>query len=122
MSVKAQNKLNQDLRFSVDSLLKISRENNSPIWREIAVALSGPRRNYAAVNVGKLSKICNQDDVIVVPGKILGSGIFDKKIKVSSLFISEKALRKLSEAGSEFIPLEKLAEEKPKGTGVKIIR
>ncbi len=122
MSVKTENKSSQDLKFAIENLLKVSRENNSPIWRDIAESLSGSRKNYASVNLGKISRLCKQDDVIVVPGKILGSGIIDKKLKVSALFISEKAMRKLRDSGSEFVPLEQLAEEMPKGTDVKIIR
>ncbi len=122
MSVKVERKTDSYLKDTVQKLLERSRESGSAFWRDIAIRLSSSRKNYATVNLGKLQAITSDDDVIVIPGYLLSSGIFNKKIKVSAFKVSEKALKKLNDAGSEFISLLDLASENPKGTNIKIIR
>ncbi|MGP6207553.1 50S ribosomal protein L18e [Cuniculiplasma sp. SKW3] len=122
MSLKTSNKTDLNVKETVEHLNAVSRENQTPLWRDIAERIGGPRKNYASINIGKISKVCNDGDTVVVPGKILGGGYVEKKLKLSALYISEKALRKISEAGGEFIPLKAIADKIPKGTNVKIMR
>ncbi|MCL4344888.1 MAG: 50S ribosomal protein L18e [Candidatus Thermoplasmatota archaeon] len=122
MSIKTSNKTDSNVKETVEHLNAVSRENQTPLWRDIAERIAGSRRNYASINIGKISKLCNEGDTVVVPGKILGGGYVEKKLKVSALYISEKALRKMSEAGGEFIPLDAIADREPKGTNLKVMR
>ncbi len=122
MSIKTSNKTDLNLRETVDHLNKVSRENQTPLWRDIAERLAGSRKNYASINIGKISKLAEDGDTVIVPGKVLGGGYVEKKIRVSALSISEKALKKMAEAGGEFIPLDVMADKEPKGTNLKIMR
>ena len=107
---------------TVETLLKLSRENQSPLWRDIAKRLSETRQNYADLNVGKISKMCKDGDIVVVPGKVLGSGYMEKKLKISALDVSEKAMKKIKDSGSEFVFLADLAKENPEPKNLKIMR
>lgn len=122
MSLKANRKTNPLLKDVVNGLLEISRESGSSLWRDIAGRLTGGDRRYASVNVGKISRLSADGDVVVIPGSLLGAGYIDKKITVSALKISEKAMKKLDEAGGSFKPLVDMAKENPKGTNIRIMR
>ncbi|GGM73153.1 50S ribosomal protein L18e [Thermogymnomonas acidicola] len=121
MSVRADNKESPVLRSTVDKLLQASRESGGRLWRDIARRLTGPRRNYSAVNLAKLDRLTSEGDVAVVPGAVLGTGRLTKKITVAGFKASASARRKIEEAGGRYVSLEELASENPKGTGIKII-
>ncbi len=122
MSIKGDRKTSEQLKDVINSLLEISRESNSALWRDVARRLSETRSNYADLNVSKISKLSAEGETIVVPGKVLGSGYLEKKVRISAPFISAKALTKIKESGSEFIPIVDLAKEKPDGKNIKIMR
>lgn len=122
MSLKLSRKTNPALRDLISRLMEVSRENDSPIWRDLAERLSGGDRRYASINIGKVSRLTSEGDVVVVPGSLLGSGYIDKKVTVSALKASDKAMKKLSEAGGSYKSLLEMAEENPKGTNIKILR
>ena len=122
MSIRSERKTSVRLKDIINTLLEISRENNSQIWRDMATRLSESKSKYADLNVSKISKFSTDGDVIVVPGKVLGGGYLERKVKISAPFVSEKAMLKIKESGSEFISLVDLAKENPKGTNLKIMR
>lgn len=122
MSLKANRKSSPILKDVIEGLTEVSRESGSSIWRDIARRLNGGDRRFASVNVSKISRMTSDGDHVVIPGTLLGSGYIDKKVTVSALRISEKAKKKLDEAGGSFKPLLEMAKENPKGTNVKILR
>jgi large subunit ribosomal protein L18e len=119
--VKRTGPTNIHLRRLIRALEKASRENNARIWKYVAELLSKPRRDRVEVNIGKIDRLSNENDVIVVPGKVLGSGKLTKKVKIAAWRFSESSLAKIKEAGAEAIKIEDLVKENPKGTNVKII-
>jgi large subunit ribosomal protein L18e len=121
MSLKTQRKTSYVLKDTVDELGKISRESKSALWRDIAIRLTRPSRVMSQVNLGKISKMISDGETIVIPGKVLGNGYFNKKITISALYASESALKKIKDSGSQFISLRDLATENPKGSNLKII-
>ncbi len=122
MSLKVNRKNNPVLKDLIRELNEVSRENQAPIWRDIAIRLAGGDRRYASINVGKVSRLISEGDIVVVPGSLLGSGYIDKKITVSALRASEKARKKVSDAGGSYKDILEVVRENPKGTNVKILR
>lgn len=122
MSLKPDTKENPFLKETIEELTKISRENGSPFWREIARRLNSSRRNYANVNIGELENFLNDGETVVVPGALLGAGYFEKKVTFSALKYSKGAREKLEKSGSTLKTLLELAKENPKGTNIKILR
>lgn len=122
MSLKPDNKENPLLRETIEELTKISRENDSSFWRDIARRLNSSNRNYASINVGKLDNLVNDGETVVVPGALLGSGYFEKKAILSAFRFSKGAQEKLQKSGSTMKTLLELARENPKGTNIKILR
>ena len=93
----------------------------SRLWADIAERIKKPRRLLAEVNLSKLSRYTSEGDVVVVPGKVLGSGDIRHKLTVAALGFSKTAMLKLRKAGCRCLTIRELAEMSPEGSGVKII-
>lgn len=75
-----------------------------PFWKQVARILKKPTRNQPAVNVSKIERYAS-DKIIVIPGKILGTGRINKKVTVAAWSASEKAKQKITAAGGSIISL-----------------
>ncbi|MDQ3872505.1 MAG: 50S ribosomal protein L18e [Thermoproteota archaeon] len=97
------------------------KKNKAPIWRAIEKELSSPRANRREINIRRLAEITKGDEVVVVPGKILGTGSLDHKLTVCALSISEAAAKKVMESGGKVITFDDLINKHPDGKSVRII-
>jgi len=112
---------NRQLRMLARFLRKAAVANSAKIWRAIAELVERPRRSRVVVNVGKLNRVVNDGDVVVIPGKLLGGGELKKRVIVAAVSVTPKAWKKVVEAGGEVITIPELVRRNPKGSGVKII-
>ena len=103
------------------SLRQAFRKNNAPIWRALRKELAGSRTNRREINVGKLAGITKSDDVVVIPGKVLGTGTLGHKLTICAFSISENAAKKVLTAGGKVVTFEDLIKKYPDGKGVRII-
>ena len=115
-------KSNPRLKELIERLKSHSYENDAPIWKDIANRLSKPRRNWAEVNLSRISRYAKEGEVILVPGKLLGSGSIDKSVTVASFHASEAARKKVEASGGAVLTLEELMIRNPKGSGIRIMR
>ena len=90
------------------------------IWKKISKKLSGPRNNRVEANLYRINKKTKNNDIIVVPGKVLGIGELDHKITIACLSSSQSAVKKIEASGSKLISIEELLEQNPKGENVKV--
>jgi len=109
------------LRKTIRELRKIAHTNKSPIWRRIAEELEKPRRKRRAVNISRINRYSVEGEVIVVPGKVLGSGNLDHKVTVAAIGFTKMALEKIKSVGGTPMYILDLARENPKGSNIKII-
>jgi len=112
---------NVHLRRMIHYLRKKSREHRASIWRRVAELLEKPTRQKVEVNLSKINRFTEAGDVVVVPGKVLGSGVLDHKVVVAAFDFSSGAYRKIVEAGGEVLTIPELVDKNPKGSGVKIL-
>jgi large subunit ribosomal protein L18e len=115
-------KSNPRLLELIEQLKNHSYENKAPIWKDTAKRLSKPRRNWAEVNLSRISRYAKKGEVILVPGKLLGSGNIDKSVTVASFHASETARKKIKASGGSVLTIEELMNKNPKGSGVRIMR
>jgi len=120
MSMKIARKSNPRLISLVNDLKAKSREEEAPIWRDIAKRLEKPSRNYAEVNLSQINRHSTEGETVIVAGKVLGSGSVDHSVNVAALDFSLKAREKV-EAKGKCYSIEGLMEENPKGSGIRII-
>jgi large subunit ribosomal protein L18e len=97
------------------------KRNKAPIWRALQEELAGPRANRREINVRRLAQITKADEVVVVPGKVLGTGSLGHKLTVCAFSISETATKKIIESGGRVLTFNDLINKHPDGKGVRII-
>jgi large subunit ribosomal protein L18e len=102
-------------------LIRSLWKTKTGLWRRVSEILSKPSRNRPEINLYRLNKLTKENDVVVVPGKILGAGTLDHPITVSSLMVSELALTKLTESKSNHMSIEQMMKKYKKGSNVKIL-
>jgi len=94
------------------------RENKSNWAKAVEETVSKPRRNRPQVNLSRINRIA-KDETIVVPGKVLGSGTFDKKVTVAALEFSDSARKKINATGKAITLSELLISKASKVRVVK---
>ena len=90
------------------------------IWKKVSKKLSGPRRERIEANLYRINKKTKENDVIVVPGKVLGVGEIDHIITIACLNCSKTARKKIETSGSKLLSIEELLEQNPEGKDVKV--
>lgn len=114
-------KTNPRLASLIAELHRIAREEDSGVWADIADRLEKPRRTHAEVNLGRIERYAREDETVVVPGKVLGSGVLQKPVTVAAVDFSGTAKTKIEQVGAT-MALEEALERNPEGSGVRVIR
>lgn len=114
-------KSNPNLVQLVADLRRTSKEEAAPIWRAVADRVEGPLRNRPEVNLSRIERYAKPQEVLVVPGKLLGSGQISKAVTVAALQASASARRKVEGAGGRVVTIRELVRGNPKGKGVRIM-
>lgn len=119
---KKYDKSNPHLSDLIRLLKQASNENEVQIWRDIAIKLEKPRKLYAEVNVSKINRYAQEGETLLVPGKVLGSGILETRVTVAALNFSDAATSKIVGASGECMSIEDLVAKNPKGSHIRILR
>ena len=114
-------KTNTQLNELVSELKKQAVEKKSRLWKRIAADLEGSTRSRKAINISKINILTKENDIVVVPGKVLGNGEMDHKIKIAALNFSGQAADKIKRSNSEIYSLQDLMKANPKGKNVRIL-
>lgn len=109
------------LKELIVELKRRGSEQSASLWRRIATDLEKPTRQRREVNLSKISRYAKPNEVIVVPGKVLGSGMLEHKLTISAYQFSEQAKDKIQKSGAKIVSLLELSKEKPDGKGIRII-
>jgi large subunit ribosomal protein L18e len=114
-------KTNPRLNSLIAELKAVSRESGAGVWQDVADRLEKPRRTHAEVNLGQIERYARENETVVVPGKVLGSGVLEKEVTVAAVDFSSTARTKIERVG-DATQLERVAEENPDGSNVRVIR
>ena len=113
---------NPVLRKTAVMLERAAKEQKAAIWGDASRLLSRPGLTKVTVNTGRISRIAEEGGAVFVPGKVLGTGMVDKKVVVGAFSFSESAKSKISAAGGSAISVEQFLKKYPKGSGVKLVK
>ena len=113
-------KTNQSLVTLVQELKKASTTHNSKLWKRIATDLEKSTRSRRIVNLSKLNRFTKENETVIVPGKVLGSGNLSHKLTVAAFAFSDSAKEEINKNGKA-IPITDLVKEDPKGKKIRII-
>lgn len=112
---------NDQVAELIASLKTASIKNEVAIWKRIAVELEKSAQLKREVNIYKLEKNAKDGEVVIVPGKVLGSGVLSKKVTVAALSFSDSAKDKILSAKGEVLSIAELLKNNPKGSKVRIM-
>ena len=102
--------------------LKIrSNQQSVNIWRRVANDLEKPTRQRRVVNLSSISRYTKENEIIVVPGKVLGAGNLEHKLTISAFQFSGGAREKIEKAGAKIVNLLDLSKENPNGKRIRVI-
>ncbi len=119
--MKRTGSTNPILKELIRELKKASIDQDVAIWKRVATDLEKSTRSRRIVNLSKISRYTKENETIVIPGKVLGSGDLSHRLNVAAYKFSESALEKLQKIGAKAIPLKELIKENPKGKKIRII-
>ena len=114
-------KTNPRLNSLIADLKSAFRDSGGDVWSDVAERLEKPRRTHAEVNLGRIERYAQEDETVVVPGKVLGSGVLQKDVTVAAVDFSGTAKTKIDQVG-ETMNLEQALEQNPEGSNVRVIR
>ena len=120
--VKVTGPTDPNVRLLITRLRKLSNEHNAKVWRKVSEILLKPRRNRPEVNVSRINRYTKEGQVIVVPGKVLGSGFISHPVTVVALSFSENAKNKLESAGGKCYTIAEYLDMNPKGNGIILMK
>lgn len=115
--VKRTGPTNTELASLIEDLKKLSLAEKAPIWKRIAKDLAKPTRQRRVINISKLDRFTKANEMIIVPGKVLGTGDMTHDITVAAWQFSGSANEKIKNA----ITIRDLMKKNPKGKGVRIL-
>jgi large subunit ribosomal protein L18e len=115
-------KSNKILRSQAVMLERKGRKESIGIWKDAAESLGAPKTNETIVNIARLSRIGDSKSPLFVPGKVLGTGVLDKKLIVGAFSFSGSARSKIESAGGEALEVEEFVNRYPKGSGVVLVK
>ena len=114
-------KTNPRLHSLIADLKSAARSSGGDVWGDIAERLEKPRRTHAEVNLGRIERYAQEDELVVVPGKVLGSGVIQTDVTVAAVDFSSTAETKINKVG-EHTTLEQAVEDNPEGSNVRVIK
>ena len=112
---------NPILQNLISELKKKSKEQSINLWKRVANDLEKPTRQRRVVNLSSISRHTKENEIIVVPGKVLGAGNLEHKLTISAFQFSDGAKEKIEKVGAKIVTLLELSKENPSGKGIRII-
>ena len=118
---KKSKKTNPRLVALINELKKQASENEAPIWKDIALRLEKPSKNWPVVNLDRISRYTNEKETALIPGKVLSPGELTKKVSIAAWSFSKKSQEKIKKAGGKHMTLEELMKDNPEGKNIRIL-
>lgn len=112
---------NEPLQALIQDLKKKAIETESPLFKRLASELEAPTRSRRVINLSKINGATEQGEVIVVPGKVLGTGDLDHAVTVYAYQYSSSAVAKLAQKKTKPLSIQDLLKENIKGKSIRII-
>lgn len=103
------------------SLIKELKQRKG-VWKDLGEELDSSNKRRAEVNLYKLNKELEEDEIGLVPGKILGYGEINHPIKTAALNYSGKANEKIKNQDGKPRRIEELLEKDPEKDKIRIIK
>ena len=112
---------NEHTRKLIADLRKEGATQKAALWSRIAEDLELPTRKRRVVNLSRLSRFTKANETVIVPGKVLGSGMLEHSIIVAAFAFSGGAKERIEQAKGKCLTITELIKQNPKGKDVRIL-
>ena len=119
--MKQITKTDKNLVNLIKEIKEHAAKENSGFWKRIAKELSNSTRRRRSVNIAKINQYTKEGEMVIVPGKVLGSGILDHKLTIYAYQFSEGAIEKINKTGAKAAFINEVIKESPKGKKIRIM-
>lgn len=114
-------KTNPKITGLINSLKQKAYKEETALWKDVALRLERSTRRQAEVNISQINQHTSPEELVLVPGKVLGTGTLNHKVQVAALHFSQRAQKKIHKAGGKCLEISQIMEENPKGSRIRII-
>jgi large subunit ribosomal protein L18e len=111
---------NPELIHTIKTLKRRFNETEAALWNDLAKRLI--KNKHDSTNLSNINRNTKMNDIIAVPGKVLGAGKINHPLKVAAFNFSKKAREKIINAGGECLTLLELSNRNIKSSDIKIIK
>ncbi len=112
---------NPQLQQLITELKSAAYSQQNMLWKRIADDLEKPSRQRRVVNLSRINRHTEENDVVIVPGKVLASGDLGHKLTVAAWKFSDGAMEKVTAAKGKAIHISDFMKQKSDLKKVKII-
>lgn len=112
---------NERTKELIAEMQKLGNDKDASIWKSVAEELLKSSRARREVNLVTLNRFTNENEVVLVPGKVLGNGELNHKLTIAAFKASQSAINKIKQSGSKYITISDLMRTNPEGSKIKII-
>ena len=112
---------NPILKRLIDDLRRKSIETQNNFLKDLVEKLNKPRRQRIEVNIAHIERNTKKNEIVLIPGVVLGYGELTKPITISAWKFSKPAIEKIEKSKGKAISIEELVEKNPRGTNVKML-
>ncbi len=116
-----EKKANLELQRLIEALRHTSSKEGVGIWKSIATTLAGSTKKRPVVNISRINRYAKENEIVVIPGKVLASGELNKVVHVAAYQYSAEARLKIEQSKGKALTLLELIEKNPKGKDVRIL-
>jgi large subunit ribosomal protein L18e len=106
----------------ISDLYARAEEKDAAIWKTLAVRLSKPASTWSEANLSRIDRLTKKGDVLVIPGKVLGTGTLTHPVEIYAVSASQGAQDAIKKAGGKFGDFNDLINKNPTGKGVRIFK
>ncbi len=118
MKIRSKNPVKAEL---IKNLYRKGIEEDMPVWKAVARALNRPRRKQHEVNLYRIEKYAKPDEIVIVPGVVLGGGEITKNITIVADKFSKSAREKIKNAGGKCMSIWEFVENYKGREKIRII-
>lgn len=95
--------------------------HHNRFWKRIAEDIKKPSRQRREVNLYTIEQNTQDNETIIVPGKVLSMGNLTKKVTIAALNFSAEAQKKIIAAKGRTMSIKELLHQNPEGKKIKIV-
>src|SRR3989344_9598552 len=89
---------NKELENLIRDLKLLSHKEKVGVWHRIATDLEKPTRQRRTVNLAHINLVATEKEIVLVPGKVLGTGDVLQKYNIAAWQFSDQAREKVAQA------------------------